>query len=174
MATKARIREIVQEIISAHNITSAPIDIERLAKADGAVVQYRPFEKSVSGFSYSEGNEKIIGVNVTESDVRQRFTLAHEFGHLMLGVKGLHYDQGTGLQFRNGLSSTGTDKKEIEANFFAAELLMPQDMLIRDLEKIMKKQKDAEAIAEELARIYNVSNQAMNVRLTSLGLFSIV
>ena len=173
MATRAKIRELVREILSAHNITNAPIDVERIAKADGATIQYRPFEKGVSGFSYSEGGKKIIGVNVAESDVRQRFTLAHEFGHLTLGIKGLHYDQGSGLQFRNDVSSTGTDKKEIEANFFAAELLMPQHMLVSDLEEIMKDRNDAEAIAEELAQIYSVSNQAMNVRLTSLGLFSI-
>jgi len=173
MHTKSNIRNIVKDILSEHGITKAPVAVEDIVKKYGAEVQYRPFKESVSGFSYSEDGKKIIGINVTESSMRQRFTLAHELGHLKLGSGGLHYDQGSPINFRDKVSATGIRKKEVDANFFAAELLMPKDMLIADLQAIQEKTQDSETVAEQLAEKYNVSFFAMNVRLASLGLVSI-
>ncbi|MGH9326658.1 MAG: ImmA/IrrE family metallo-endopeptidase, partial [Terriglobia bacterium] len=72
------------------------------------------------------------------------------------------------IALRSPKSSTGTDEKEIEANQFAAELLMPVDVLSRDILKLRGKM-DVETAINKLASKYKVSVQAMTIRLTSLG-----
>jgi Zn-dependent peptidase ImmA (M78 family) len=62
--------------------------------------------------------------------VRQRFTIGHELGHLTLHHgHDLILERLVRLNFRDATSSTANDEEEIEANHFAAELLMPHDFL---------------------------------------------
>ena len=63
------------------------------------------------------------------------------------------------------------DDGEIEANQFAAELLMPVEFLERDIRKIPDELAFDEAI-RRLAAQYEVSAQAMTIRLSSLGILS--
>ena len=69
---------------------------------------------------------------------------------------------------RDARASDATDPREIEANVFPAELLMPRAMLLRDLGE---RQLDWESdeIVGELAGRYRVSRHAMTVRLLSLS-----
>jgi len=70
---------------------------------------------------------------------------------------------------RDERSSEGTDEHEIEANIFAAELLMPAAFLERDLEQL----DPADLLDEDglisLAAAYRVSPQALTFRLANLG-----
>jgi Zn-dependent peptidase ImmA (M78 family) len=59
------------------------------------------------------------------------------------------------------------DHEEIEANRFAAELLMPKDLLEADLDKFEIDIEDAETI-QHMARRYGVSEQAMTLRIVNL------
>ena len=130
---------------------------------------------------YRAGHDSVIGINALDAAVRQRFTIAHEIGHLLLHAEPLHLDPGhnlavmpppTGtkpaLRFsRNQISSKAKDPREIEANRFAAALLMPAHFLSRDL-RGMRIPITEDAIAE-LAMRYQVSRQAMTFRLMNLG-----
>ncbi len=59
---------------------------------------------------------------------------------------------------------------EIEANLFAAELLMPRDFLARDLESgITIDVLDDDPVFAQLKEKYQVSNRALAIRLASLG-----
>ena len=58
---------------------------------------------------------------------------------------------------------------EMEANLFAAELLMPLSFLTADVTKLVVDQKSTEKKIEKLAKRYEVSQQALTVRLTSIG-----
>lgn len=69
--------------------------------------------------------------------------------------------------FRSPKSSTAKDVFEVEANVFAAELLMPEAFLIRDLENFYIDIEDGTSV-QELAESYQVSNQAMTYRLQNL------
>jgi len=60
-----------------------------------------------------------------------------------------------------------TDPKEIDANQFAAELLMPKSFLLSDFSGMKGDQED---IVVRLAKRYKVSRQAMEYRLANLGL----
>ena len=77
-----------------------------------------------------------------------------------------YYDQGhlIGVHFRATPDGSNWDAKEIEANRFAAELLMPRHMLIEAI------QRSGEAQASDLARQFEVSEEAMTYRLTDIRL----
>lgn len=118
---------------------------------------------------FREGSRAIIGVNSLHPKSRQRFTIAHELGHLELHETGeIHIDHRFLARRRDGVSSLAIDQDEIEANNFAAELLMPKFMLENDLAKLQVDYEDEE-LPRWLADRYKVSLQAMAIRLSNLG-----
>ncbi|MPX98098.1 ImmA/IrrE family metallo-endopeptidase, partial [Salinivibrio sp. VYel6] len=128
-----------------------------------------PFANSpedLSGLSgYAEvqaDGTKLAYVNSRDSVNRQRFTLAHEIGHHVLG----HVTPGSGKMrdYPGSFSSNSIRWEEIEANNFAAELLMPEEAV-----KYMVYHQAMSSI-EELARAFQVSEVAMHYRLTNLGI----
>src|SRR5262249_6216347 len=122
----------------------------------------------VSGALIRKGKDSvIIGVNSAHHSNRQRFTIAHEIGHYALhkGCK-LHVDQDFRINWRADNSSTRNSHEEVEANRFAAELLMPVFLIARDLLRFDDVDDDT---VRWLSRRYKVSSQAMQIRLTNLG-----
>jgi len=168
--TRAQIRKMVLQLLNEGNITEAPVSVERIAEMVGATIQKLDLKENLSGFSYPEGENKTIGVNLRDAPLRQRFTIAHELGHLLMHKEKLEYDRGFAVQFRDDVASEGSSLKEIEANFFAAELLMPKVMLEKDLAgwgQVDIEQESNEL--DQLAERYQVSRQAMTVRLANIG-----
>lgn len=162
-------------LVKAH-VAEAPIPVERLARDVGALISYQPFEaQDISGLLYRvAGMAPVIGVNSSNPKARQRFTIAHELGHLTLhSGHGLILERLIRLNFRDATSSTATDKEEIEANQFAAELLMPHSMLQRSLGVLLQGRplSDLELV-RRLARRFEVSQSAMEYRLVSLGMLT--
>jgi Zn-dependent peptidase ImmA (M78 family) len=74
----------------------------------------------IAGCCWREGERVVLWVNGRHAVVRQRFTLAHELGHVRCG-----HDQHVAVDTFETLSGTTTDSREIQANAFAAELLAP-------------------------------------------------
>ena len=110
------------------------------------------------------GQTPIVGINEALKENRKRFTIAHELGHLVLHSSAYHVD--TKIHMRNSVSSTAESALEIEANQFAANLLMPDWMLTESLEA--EETQDVEDMADRLAPIYGVSVQSMTLRLAKL------
>lgn len=75
----------------------------------------------VAGACWRDGDSAVLWVNGAESRPRQRFTLAHELGHARLRHDG-HVQQDTFETF----SGRTTIPREVEANAFAAEFLVPK------------------------------------------------
>lgn len=125
---------------------------------------------------YINDNTPIIGVNSLQHPNRQRFTIAHEIAHLELHrelISGqVHVDKGFHVQFaglnRDATSALGTEEIEIQANAFAAELLMPTAFLHQALQS-KPFDIDDDAPLEELARKFKVSRQAFEFRLMNLA-----
>lgn len=169
------IRARVNEILAKNGISAAPVDVEAIAKALGAEIRRKPTEKAISGFMLRDRERTIIGVNENHSRTRQRFTIAHEIGHLLLHEsEKLHIDEyapGYSLFRRDPKSSDGTDVIEREANFFAAELLMPQSFLEKDTagHSVVDLLDPDERVLRDLAKKYRVSVQALTFRLANLG-----
>ena len=163
-------RKKATNLLQEAKIVAPPVPVEKLAKLKGAVVRYEPFQGQMSGLLYKSKaiDQAIIGVNALDPGFRQRFTIAHELGHLLLHEDtDLQVDQHAFLAFRNLKSSSTNDPKEVEANQFAATLLMPEELLrqcVLDLEG----DRDLENSISKLAQQFGVSEQAMTIRLTSL------
>ena len=149
-----------------------PVPVEQLASRLGVQLRYEPFDGELSGMLSQEDGQITVGVNALHPRSRQRFTVAHELGHLMLHGQHVrvHVDRHFRvLQRRDGRSSQAVDPIEIEANAFAAELLMPAGMLKDDLVKLDALDYEDEELVRQLADDYGVSLQAMIFRLTNLG-----
>lgn len=169
------INTAVSDLLREAGITSAPINVRALAERLGAIVVEEPLEDAdFSGFLYTtRTSPPVIGVNSTHPPTRKRFTMAHELGHLILHPKdGIHMDEAV-IQRRDEKASEGTNDEEIEANRFAAELLMPRDFLESDIARMGKFVVDDDNQIQALACDYEVSVQAMTIRLNTLGLLTI-
>ena len=96
-----------------------------------------------------------LGISISyEKDCikeRQNFTKCHELGHLLLNHKGSLFTE----SLRNKTS------QELEADYFASIILMPDIVL---LTKIFYQQKTYQEVMQDLT----VSNKALEVRLTQL------
>lgn len=167
------IREFARQKIIQAGIEHAPVDVKQIAQAQNAIVYEAVADDKFAGYLYRDSPEgvAIIGVNSKHSETRQRFTIAHEIGHLLLHApktgEPVHFDEV--FMRRDPLSAQGTDPHEMEANLFAAELLMPAHMIAIDLPQIMGAFHSEEDVIEEMARCYVVSPQSMGIRLSYLG-----
>jgi Zn-dependent peptidase ImmA (M78 family) len=157
-----KIEKLAESLLSEACIIGPAVPIEKLVRKHRIDLKVGNLEE-VSGLLVRTGDNAVIGVNMNHPEVRRRFTIAHEFGHYMLhsGISA-HYDRDYRINFRSRESSEATDIEEIEANFFAASILMPKRFLDRD-EAVMALDND-EAVAK-LAKKYNVSRHAMSLRL---------
>jgi Zn-dependent peptidase ImmA (M78 family) len=164
----ARIMRLVDQLLERNRVTGSPVPVEAIVRAaEGVSVRYSDL-KDVSGLVVRKGGTALIGVNRAHPPVRRRFTLAHEFAHVLLHEgQELHFDANFRVNLRSDASSTGTDIEEIEANFFAASLLMPKRFLDEDPRTLTIDVEDAKAV-QDLAKSYIVSTQAMSWRLSNL------
>jgi len=160
---KARAAEIIEKF----HITSLPIPVEQIAEKLGAkVIKRSDFSDELCGMIIKEDGVVIIGVNEAHPKSRQRFTIAHEIGHFVMHseiIDKVHVDKTFNYALkRDGRSKIGEDRMEIEANKFAAELLMPSELLKKELKTGYF---DFENGLEDLAKKYEVSVQAMSIKM---------
>lgn len=150
-----------------------PVDVYAVASAYGVEVKEVPMEDSVSGILVIRDEHAAIGVNEAHHPNRQRFSIAHELGHFMLHSKSSNlFIDATPIFFRDDHSADGTEYQEIQANAFAAELLMPEKIL---REQLRNRPIDAfdDLPLRQLAARFGVSVQALSIRLTRLGLITL-
>ncbi len=111
----------------------------------------------VYAITHRDGDCTIIGYNENASITRQRFSVAHEIGHLLMGH----------LHGRSSIELDTQDNDEMEANAFAAELLMPRASLAKDIKAGIKQ-------PDVLAKKYQVSSDAMWWQLSKTGLMNLL
>jgi len=86
-----------------------------------------------------------IWINQSEVLPRQRLTLAHEVGHLMLDIIPNIDDDNNCEIFEDKLHRDGAvNIKERKANQFAAKLLMPPELIKREVSKLVAQIKSEE------------------------------
>jgi Zn-dependent peptidase ImmA (M78 family) len=170
MTTK--VERLATQLLAEAGIRHPPVDVERLATAFLGLSLYREqLESSVSGMLHRADSTISIAVNADHAHVRQRFTVAHEIGHFKLHrgrpVIVDHLIRAH-VSMRNQESSLATSREEIEANGFAAALLMPAQWIIEDVNDRLGMAPGR--LVAELAKRYQVSSQAMELRLINLGI----
>ena len=170
--------ETAREVLAAHPTASdsaGAVDPAEIASSLGVTIRYFSLDDNLSGFMLIEAGKAMIGVNQNDGAKRQRYTIAHELGHYFLHDRSEPFlDPRTAhVQVipRDDLSSQGIDPREIEANVFAAELLMPEDRLRDAVEQQggLGIFDDQDSEIKQLADQFQVSVRAMTIRLERLG-----
>lgn len=162
------IEKQVSKVLRSTGMGSVPVSLRTIADKYSVKIRYAP-SKEFSGLLLRKNGVAYIGVNNKESELRQRFTIAHELGHLFLHTNDdafidhiNHRDNSYGVGIKRS-------RQEIEANAFAAALLIPLKHLVQDF-KEMKGDDLEDRDIERLAHKYQVSKEAMTYRILNLGL----
>ena len=118
--------EVAQQLLDRGKY-QVPIDVHQVANDIGLVVVEQDLEDQVSGLLVIKGNTGTIGVNANHHINRQRFTIAHECGHYMLHRDDTRvFIDAVPVFFRADVPVVASSSQEIDANNFAAALLMPK------------------------------------------------
>lgn len=142
----------------------APVRVEVIARDLGISVSQEVMEPEIAGKIVRDTSGKspagyAIFINGRDPSRRQRFTLAHELGHYIL-----HRDLiGDGLIDDALYRSKLGELYERQANRWAADVLMPGGV-VRGLYK------GGMQSPADLAHALDVSEQAIKIRLSELGL----
>lgn len=158
--TKNEIENMSEMILAELNFSDTnAVDVIKVAKELGFTVYKSKFEKDdIDGIVINSTEEKSIHVNESQIHQRQRFTIAHEIGHIVL-----HHDMDANYEMVDYRISGGEfDQKEFEANSFAAALLMPK-------EKVTQVWNDLRDV-DDVADLFQVSKRAASIRLMNLEL----
>jgi len=151
----AKARELLKEL---NILEPDEIEIELIAAFKNAPVRYESLE-GMDGRIVREGNAAIITVNSAITyEGQKRFVIAHELGHFFLHPNTRQVESVNQEQTNNW--SERQEIEEYEANIFAAELLMPSDMLC---EKIKGKTPSFELI-ESLQKDFRTTLTATAVQ----------
>lgn len=139
---------------------AAPVDVMQVARRFGVNIYSAKLPEKISGIlmkdsDYGSESGFVIFVDKGEPASRQRFTAAHELGHFVL-----HKDYiGDKVEDNYLLRSEGmSNRQEIEANKFAADLLMPMSLIQAEMS-------DGNTAIGTLAEKFGVSKTAMSIRL---------
>lgn len=115
-------RDLAWKILLQERITELPVSITGICKNMGIKVKYYVPKDDNSGLSVIIGGQPVIFVNKNDSVERQRFTVAHELGHIILGHVGKY-------RLVNREPSGSDNPIEQAANVFASRLLAPACVL---------------------------------------------
>lgn len=171
--SRSEIERLANEVRGACGQLSVPVDVEQVAAHLGARVLVEGFSDDLSGVLIrKQGQSATIAVNCSHSPLRRRFTIAHECGHLALSHEGEVFVDKAILNRRDNRSSLAVDEQEIQANQFAASLLMPREEVVRKMEQLLRSYNSHPVLVELMAAIFRVSKSAMEIRLVNLGLTS--
>jgi Zn-dependent peptidase ImmA (M78 family) len=168
----SRIDKKADALLERLKIGSMPVDPMAIAEQLGVLVSEEELDSDISGLLVRDGLSTVIAVNKSQSPARRRFTVAHELGHYYLGHKGDIFIDKLVVNRRDGKSSAAIDQQEIEANAFAAALLMPKHLVLKELSTSVKHNQTGAETVKQLAKSFGVSEQAMNYRLVNLGLIT--
>lgn len=150
-------------LVSSNVLEDFPVKVKKIVEDDSSIKccsykKARKFEGlniqdfgSKSAVLIELNKRKIIFYNESEVKERIRFSILHEYGHYKLSH---NLDTNDEEEYKS---------YELETNYFAAQLLMPEQ-LIREIQK-----RGIRVTKKLLIDLFGVSNEAAEKRLTTLG-----
>lgn len=172
--TKQEVSDFAEQIAQQYNPQGlSPFPFENIQELNKDLNIYlAALDDQISGAVGFNDNIFTIFINSNKPKTRQHFTTAHEIGHYFLHqdltkkqqvlVDSDQYLDGNNFLYR--LDSAEPTVVETDANNFAASLIMPETLVRKAWESIND--------IEECAKIFNVSQIAMRVRLERLTLIT--
>jgi Zn-dependent peptidase ImmA (M78 family) len=167
MPDKARlwqIRNAAQELrLAAGVVGQTMLPLNTIADfLQFRITLFQPQENNKEISGAIDYPQRIIHINSLDNVGRQRFTISHEFGHMLVHSE---YQDEPGWVYDFRLPDVNHKKsiREQEADLFAAELLMPIELL--------REQLDINAgNLQAVANAFQVSMEALRYRLDFLNL----
>lgn len=164
---KLAIEKIAESVRYECNITDYGFQniFESAEKIDYRIIRYPIGNELFLGFSLIKDTERIIFSNSSSILSREIFTVAHEIGHQRLHLS----EQGKTIIKDDDFNNR--DENEIEANYFAACLLMPNEKVSKFIrlelnDKIIDKWNGLDIARIQTA--FNVSYDMVLFRLKEL------
>ncbi len=126
-------RDTAWKVLINNGISSLPVDIFEICKSEGVFLfTYKGAKSIIEELGIEEHNKtndafcfgRFIFYDDEKSIQRQRFSIAHELGHILLHLEGGKYSDKS-LRLEKDELPCHTDEIEVEANTFAARLLAP-------------------------------------------------
>lgn len=151
-----RIAEIqAAKFLALLDITSFPVPSEAISELPRIRIEYVA-DLPTFGMSFWNGRTWIIQLSTRQSPARQRFTLFHEYKHIV--------DHGFARQlYRGDRRNAANVQAELVADFFAGCLLIPRRELKRAWGNGIQR-------LAALADYFDTSIQAIEVRLDQTGI----
>ncbi len=124
---KKTVEKLAKDFLIQNKISVLPVDVVTVARQNNwVVIPYSQLNETISqiyeeiiytdwGFTIYYNNQYMILYDDTIKIGAQRFTIAHEIGHIIL----------------NHFVCNDMPTREIEANLFAAQILMPLNVLTK-------------------------------------------
>jgi len=179
-----------EQLLQQLGITRPPVDVQHIIEThlqDHLTLRFDRLETETAGLIVSQNDQAAISINANHSTGRQRFTMAHQLGHFILHLGGTHQKRPghfidylatrfeSRIRLRAPNASTQIDPAEMEANAFAAALLMPRKWVRAEfsphtLRSQLLCDDFDERETQKLARRYRVSPLAMVFRLLDLAI----
>lgn len=166
-------RRQAEHLLQRFHIKTPSICVDKIADELRLKV-VRKSLRNVSGLLVlGDAGRATICVNVDHEPYRQRLAVAHEIGHYHLQHqlkpgKKFFIDEGYFISQRGARAVDGVDPIEIEATQFALALLMPT-VLLRASVVALQCALLLDFHVAGLAGMFEVPEQAMTVRLSTLG-----
>ncbi|MGL6066445.1 MAG: ImmA/IrrE family metallo-endopeptidase [Cetobacterium sp.] len=163
---REEIRNLAKAVAYIVSNKTYPVDLSKIVEKFGLKLYEVDLDKfypgkNLSGILRVENKIKEIYINNAHPDTRSKFTIAHELGHFFLHGDILE-ETGRIISFRGNYQNM--DKViEKEADLFAAELLMPKEIMYQIIEI------DSKNNLEYLSKYFGVSNVAMSRRIIELN-----
>lgn len=118
------------------------------------------------GFAISDKQAPFIFINSADSKNAQIFTLIHELVHLWINSTGI--SDLNSIEFNDKENQYKYDITEVLCNRVTAEILMPEQFFRDEIED----KSITINLIDQLAKTFNVSSSAINVRLLNLNIIS--
>jgi len=150
--------EVLLDTFGSLELTEFPLDLNAILERYALTLRKGPFDDPDISGAFSRKAHTIY-LSDKESPERQAFTVAHEIGHYKL-----HEDRPIDILYRKQVwqLNSSADTDEAQANWFAANLLMPKEAV----ERMWNITHDV----TRLSQIFGVSVTAMSRRLKDLNL----
>ena len=124
-------RNLLKEL----NINTYPINLKNIIETLGIEYQEKYFENNEFGGCLINNKDAycmIINASCLY-EARKCFTIAHELGHYWIPTHQVDSYKCLATDINNFLTK---EEQELEANIFAAELLMPKEIFSKDISKL--------------------------------------
>lgn len=161
------INDLADQILDYYNIDIPISDIrETVSMLGGRVETNNNLSAFADGLVKKDKDGFVIIVSPYQSSEREKFTIAHEIGHLFLHMGYKCDDDLWNKQTETEYYRNGNSEEEYEASEFAASFLMPEDVY-RDILK--QNTKNGKVAIDKIASFFGVSNMAAINRGKWLG-----